>query len=496
LKNFVELVDTLSRLKSENQIIHYLLEYFKSEVPDNDKDESLKLLLDITPTRLASTKQLRVYASEITCFSAWIIDRSVDETGNFLKAFSLLLYGVKDRNKLNFTDWLSKISNSKPGDDGAIKKLIIELSKCDPTERLFILKLITGTFKSPISQLTLHKALAEFFEVSVECISLRIFETQISLNNIKDPISVEQHVTPSSFPEIDLIENEEFASLGTPENYDAYGKIDGIFAEIVKHDNSIYLWSEKGEILNNKFPEIIESVKPLKNKVKLQGQIIPKKEHVSIDQLKGRIQKKSISIKEITEYPAAFEIWKNLTENQGADQFSKLPGFSVLKKIDFVDWMHLQKIHNSCRHQGFSGILLSDKNQQDKYYYCKATSFSINAILIYVELGSILNQGLKSLTFGVFNHKNETVPIAKVEDFGDELDLSEIMDFTKQNTLERFGPVRTIKPELVYELNFDGISESKRRKSGLALTNVQVHKKQNDPESVINHLEDIRELLQ
>ena len=193
------------------------------------------------------------------------------------------------------------------------------------------------------------------------------------------------------------------------------------------------------------------------------------------------------------ENPANFEIW-SLSENEfNIKDLSRKTGFEVIEKIDIESLDQLDKIYKDCRKLGYSGILFQNIKKDDSYLYKKATCFSIKAILTYVELDNLNKSGLKSLSFGLVNENQEILPIAKSDCIDKQVDIPEIIDFTKQNTLERFGPVRTVKPELIFELHFESISESRRRKSGLALSNVSVIKKINDASP--DRLEYVRELL-
>ncbi|MCK5367762.1 MAG: ATP-dependent DNA ligase, partial [Cyclobacteriaceae bacterium] len=102
--------------------------------------------------------------------------------------------------------------------------------------------------------------------------------------------------------------------------------------------------------------------------------------------------------------------------------------------------------------------------------------------------------GIKSMTFGL-SHQGEFIPIAKVSQFSNSIDLHEMIDFIKENTIERFGPVRTLKPSLVYELYFDSINSSNRRKSGLVLSNVTIQRKIVNNPTITDSLDYLKTLI-
>ena len=493
-KFLTDLIVKIKNTKNEQEIINHLIDCFNTEFSNENKNELLRLLLDITPKRNITTKQLKTYTSEITGLPDWIITRSEEETGNFLKAFSLLLRKSSDYDSPSLINWISKISSV----DGkkTIPDLIKEIADRDVEERFLLLKLLTGTFKSPVSRILIFNSLGQVLGISAEAVSLRLFKQQVDFEQIKKPVHDEKQKMPMSFPIIELLENESLTSLGNPSDWKGFGKKDGLQAQIVKHDHYVYLWSVDGEILNHWFPEIIEAAKHLGNRIKLQGQIIPLKPNVTLERLQNRTQKKSISGKEIKAFPSVYEIWHASKSQSEINQIAELANFQILKEINVTGWEQIENYRQACRQHGYNGILLQNQKSQDNYLYLKATSFCIKALLIYVEVGSMTNEGIRSLTFGVFNQNKEIIPIAKVDSFSDTLDIKKIIDFTRKNTLERFGPVRTIKPELIYELHFDNITTSKRRKSGIALENMEIFKKIEGTKAETDTLENIKKLNQ
>ena len=156
--------------------------------------------------------------------------------------------------------------------------------------------------------------------------------------------------------------------------------------------------------------------------------------------------------------------------------FSNENTLELIKKIECSSFADLQSIHERCRDFGFSGVILKNKEDANPYYLWKAKSFAFKGILMYVEMGDMGNSPIKSMTFGV-NHQDGIITVAKVAASLDSAETKALISFIKENTLERFGPVRTLTPSLVYELHFDGITSSSRRKSGLALSAVVIKQK-------------------
>jgi len=480
LRHFTDLIEKLSNVKNEIQIIHALKHFFKGNIPETEQTEALKLLLNVYPKRIITAKKLKSQIECIIGFPLWLIERCEKETGGFISALGLLMRSKLDTKSLPLSVWISEINALSFGNQRNIYALINKISTNPPEERLLLLRLITGTFKSPVSKILIINALAEHLQISVEIASLRLFDLEskghlryLDLNN---SILDESQKIPVSFPHIIPYQENDLVESENPKVWSVFGKKEGIMVQLVKYRKNVYLWSSEGIILNNKFPEIIRSVELTGGNFKIHGQIIPKKEETPIEVLFKRLDKKNVSNKELSETPANFEIWRASDNEYNFIEILSKSGFTLIEKIGLNNWRNLDLIHKDCRKLGYTGLLIQMKNQSD-YYYRKASEFSIRALLTYVELDSIDKYGIKSLNFGLLDKNDEIIPIAKTEKFDDQVDLLEIIDYTKQNTIERFGPVRTVKPELIYELHFDGISEAKRRKSGVALSNVIVFKK-------------------
>ncbi len=500
MKQFTHLIQQLSVSLNEENSIKKLINYWNSCADEEDKTYALKLLFSITPKRKVTTKQLKEWAPQITKLPEWLIERSVEETSNFLQAFSLLLRSEYSNSSISLTEWMVKILEIDKDSNVELNGVIKEITNTPYEERLLLLKLLTGTFKSPVSSKIVIRSIAEYLMISPHQVSLRLLglgpENLKVLEALKKPVKSEAHLMPVSFPEIIHFKNDWSNLNGEMNNWNMFGEKEGIPAQIVKFDGKVILWSQEGEVLNGQFPEIVHAGLALPNTIIIQGQILAKNSFASIETILSRLQKKTITKKELQDQPANFEIWSTKDSGNDIEVLSNKTGFAVIDNIDIEDWHQVDLIHKKCRKLGYSGLLLQKKNKTGTYFYKKASCFSIRAILTYVELDNLNRSGLKSLSFGIVDEKKEILPIAKSDSIDKQIDIPEIIDFSKQNTLEKFGLVRTVKPELIFELHFDSIMESKRRKSGLALSNVSVFRKMNSLTATADTLVHLKKLLE
>jgi DNA ligase-1 len=493
LKDFARLLEKLSLTKEPTSVIQLLVSFFGSLNQDEDKDAALKLLLGITPKRVIATRELKISAAKLTGYPDWLVERSESEAGSFIGALALLFRTKQASNDTGIGAWMNLIIGLQHSRETDIHVFINQnLSQVLPGERLILLKLLTGTLKPVVSHTLVEKAMASILKITPQIATLRLHELSrkncISYQGLHKPIENEEKKVSTHFPEIRILD-EKLENLGNAGKWKAFGKTEGIEAQLVKHENSIILWSSAREILSEKFPEIISNAQSLSGNYTFHGQIIPKKPETTIDHLGLRLKKKKVSKNEISSFPATFEIW----QKEGQNDHAATPQFSELTPIVFSSWAELHARHQHCRKEGYSGILLQHQNELKEYLLHKAASFSLNAVLTYLEFGRMSESGIKSITFGVLN-KDEIVPIGKVDAPFDHLDCGEITAFVKENTLERFGPVRTVRPQLVFELYFDGIASAPRRKSGFMLSNLLVHKKLPGNLEIVDSIEKIQKL--
>ena len=126
----------------------------------------------------------------------------------------------------------------------------------------------------------------------------------------------------------------------------------------------------------------------------------------------------------------------------------------------------------------------------------KVDPFTVDAVLIYAQPGSGKRASLfTDYTFGVWQD-GALVPFAKAYSGLDDEEIRRVDAFVRRNTLEKFGPVRTVKPELVMELAFEGIQISSRHKSGVAVRFPRISRWRHDKQAVdADSLDNIKALL-
>ena len=127
----------------------------------------------------------------------------------------------------------------------------------------------------------------------------------------------------------------------------------------------------------------------------------------------------------------------------------------------------------------------------------KVEPLSIDAVLVYAQKGSGRRAELYTdYTFAVWD-QGKLIPFAKAYSGLTDAEIRQVDYYVKNNTLEKFGPVRTVKPKLVFEIGFEGINKSTRHKSGIAVRFPRILRWRKDkPMEEADTLDNLRKILE
>jgi DNA ligase-1 len=227
----------------------------------------------------------------------------------------------------------------------------------------------------------------------------------------------------------------------------------------------------------------------------LDGELLPWTEGkpMPFAQLQRRIGRKNLGRKILDEVPAVLVAYDLL--EQGGEDLRSLPlrerrarlsalvdsvpssGRLLLSaEVSLDDWDGVTRARQSAREIGAEGLLLKRLSspygvgrRRGDWWKWKVDPLTVDAVLIYAQGGSGKRAGLfTDYTFGIWEGEH-LVPFAKAYSGLTDEEIRKVDQFIRRNTLEKFGPVRTVKPELVFELHFEGIQPSTRHKSGIAV---------------------------
>jgi DNA ligase-1 len=527
LQLFAELVTELSSSTKTNDKLQSLVDYFATG-PDEDKVWVIALFSGRRPRRSVNLKLMRQWCIELAQIPDWLFTECHHTVGDFSETLALLLSETEtlQRKNQNLSYYLQKLISIEKEDEAVKKNFIVESWQQMNAEEKFVFnKLITGAFRVGVSQKTIVNALAKVVDVSPSIIAHRISGNWDPLTtSFNDLLSETVAITDFSKPYpfyLAYAIDDSVENLGEPELWQAEWKWDGIRGQMIKRNNELFVWSRGEELMTDKFPEYFILKDLLPDGIVLDGEIIPAVDDrpLPFAVLQTRIGRKNISKKQLQEAPISFfaydlleynyEDWreKPLIErrNKLEEILSSIQNKSIQisEKINFDSWDELGEIRKKSREKNSEGIMLKRKDSVYKvgrkrgdWWKWKIDPLTIDCVMVYAAKGSGRRSNLYTdYTFAV-KDGNELITFTKAYSGLTDKEFAQIDYFVKRNSLEKFGPVRTVKPELVFEIAFEGIAASNRHKSGVALRFPRMNRWRKDKTvDEINTLDDLKEML-
>ncbi|MFC3414372.1 ATP-dependent DNA ligase [Algoriphagus hitonicola] len=525
MKEFAELItqlDQSNKTKDKLEALHYFFE----KAPARDKVWAIALFSHRRPKRQVSTRQLGDWCLELANIPRWLFDESYHSVGDLAETIALLLPPPTQKSDISLSDWIQALSDLKEKDDENKKSFIVNSwQQLDRQERFVFNKIITGGFRIGVSQNLIYQALASFLDRDKADIAYALMgnwdPTSISFEQLFDQSEQEKDRSKPYpfFLAHPLEKNPE--ELGPSEEWQIEWKWDGIRGQLIKREGEVFLWSRGEELVNDKFPELMNLGKNLPDGVVLDGEILAFKDGgpLPFNLLQTRIGRKNVSKKILSEAPVSFLVY-DLIEYQNQDYRSKPlvkrrayleqlvanhshPHLEISEPLSARNWEEFAEIREKSRSYFAEGLMLKKLDspyeagrKRGNWWKWKIEPLTIDGVMIYAQKGHGRRADLYSdYTFAVWDG-DQLVPFAKAYSGLTDAEMREVDQFVKKNTRERFGPVRTVKAELVFEIAFEGIQDSPRHKSGIALRFPRILRWRKDkPKEEANSLEDLRDLL-
>ena len=528
MKEFATLITKLGTSTKTNEKLEALSHYFAT-ADDADKVWVIALFSGRRPKRMISSGFLSLWCMEVAALPAWLFEECYHTVGDLAETIALLLPetntdDVPDKRLSYFIQ--AFIRMEKAGEE--IKKdfIISSWMQMNKDERFVFNKLLTGNFRIGVSQKMIVNALAKTVQLEPSVIAHRISGNWDPSSTSFDDLLSEHAGSvdfskPYPFYLAYAIDNE-VKELGPENEWQAEWKWDGIRGQLIKRNNEIFVWSRGEELMTEKFPEYHSLKNLLPEGIVLDGEIIPSvdKKPLPFALLQTRIGRKNVTKKHLQDAPIVFfaydileyeaqdirewplEKRRNLLE----DIVTKVdhPVLLLSPVINFFSWEQLAAIRESSRDMGAEGIMLKRNSSTYQvgrkvgdWWKWKIDPLVIDAVMIYAQKGHGRRSNLYTdYTFAVKDN-DKLVSFAKAYSGLTDKEFAEVDSFVKRNSLEKFGPVRTVKPELVFEIAFEGIAASNRHKSGVALRFPRINRWRKDKKvEEINTLEDLKKMLE
>lgn len=526
MKEFATLINALDSSNKTNLKKEAILDFFRTAT-EKDKIWFLALMTGKRPKRSIAIKDLKTWTLEITGIPEWLFIESYAAVGDLAETLSLLLPPPAMLIEKSLSEWMDEIIALQDATIMEKKAFVLRSwNTLNTVERFIFNKLLGGSFRLGISAKGLINTIAHYANTEASAVAHSIMGQwnphEVEFDKlVKGAYSNTNRSKPYPFCLAYPLEKTP-GELGPITEWQAEYKWDGIRGQLIKREDEIHIWSRGEELVTTQFPEITEALNQWKGNFVLDGEILAVKDGrvLNFSELQKRINRKTIPKSLREEVPISVYLYDILELNgidlrnepltyrralleqcyaanpSGALQLSPL--------IHAADWSALQHIQATSRTLNSEGLMLKKKDspyytgrKKGGWWKWKVNPMSIDAVLIYAQKGSGRRSAhYTDYTFAV-RDGDQLVTIAKAYSGLTDQEILEVSRFVKQNSLEKFGPVRTVKPELVFEIAFEGIGYSKRHKSGIALRFPRILRWRKDKTvAEIDDLEAVKKLIQ
>ncbi len=525
MRHFAKLIQSLEISNKTNDKIDAIVTYLKI-APDNDKLWLVALFTGRRPKRPVKSTLIREWALELSGLPEWLFLECYSNVGDLGETISLILPQPQHHIEKTISQWMRELLELGSKTDEEKKAYVLEAwNGLDYGQRFIFNKLIGGGFRIGVSYKLLVNALSKFSGTDESTMMHSIMGKWDPLETSFADLIDGAHVNADSSKPYPFCLaypiDKPVEELGNAEEWQAEWKWDGIRGQIIKRNDELFIWSRGEELVTDQFPELVQLARHLPNGTVIDGEILAIKDGqvLNFNQLQKRLNRKTISKKLLEEIPAGFYAY-DLLEHEGNDIreqtfaerrklletiVEQMPfGYVLLSPVvSFDEWEQLGTIREEARDVNSEGIMLKAKNskyhagrKKGDWWKWKISPLSIDAVLIYGQKGSGRRSAFYTdYTFAI-QSGDQLVTIAKAYSGLTDKEIKEVDKFIKANSIEKFGPVRTVKPELVFEIGFEGIAESNRHKSGVALRFPRILRWRKDKKAdEINTIDDLKEML-
>ena len=528
MKAFASLITQLGTSTKTNEKLDALSQYLLS-APGPDKVWMIALFSGRRPKRVISSAFLQLWCMEIANLPAWLFEESYHTVGDLAETIALLLPdpSAAQRQDATLSDYMSQLINMEKASEPEKKEFVTSSwAVMDKDERFVFNKLITSNFRIGVSQKMIVNALAKTVELDPSIIAHRISGNWDPLTtDFEDLLSDQGTAADFSKPYpfyLAYALDGNVEDLGREDEWQAEWKWDGIRGQLIKRNNEIFVWSRGEELMTEKFPEYHSLKELLPEGIVLDGEIIPSinSKPLPFALLQTRIGRKNLTKKHLQDAPIGFFAY-DIMEYESQDYREQPlhvrralleeivaavdhPVLLISPVINFSNWARLAEIRNGSREMGAEGIMLKRKSSTYQvgrkvgdWWKWKIDPLVIDAVMIYAQKGHGRRSNLYTdYTFAVRDGE-KLVSFAKAYSGLTDKEFGQVDAFVKRNSIEKFGPVRTVKPELVFEIAFEGIAASNRHKSGVALRFPRINRWRKDKKpDEINTLDDLKKMLE
>jgi DNA ligase-1 len=513
MQRFTELFYELGSTTKTGEKLAALEKYFASADP-RDAAWALFFLTGQKIKRSVSGSLLRQWVSEMSGNPLWLVEESYNVVGDLAETLALLLRDTGSISDMPLHQAAEERVLPLPKMTDEQRRALVEKTwtEFSAPQRLVWHKLITGEFRVGVSSTLVVRALSGLARVAPAVMAHRVMgqwkptpETyQSFMQGTADamdphqpyPFFLAYPLEPATVAAMTGLAGDH-PELGAVDKWQIEWKWDGIRAQLIHRQEQIAVWSRGEDVVTERFPEITLAARRLPDGTVLDGEILAWRDGkvMPFGSLQARLGRKDVHAKILLDVPVVFMAY-DILEHNGVDVREKgtgerralleavvplmsqavSPVLMLSPVVSAATWNDLLALQSTARDRGTEGFMLKRKDAAygvrritGDWWKWKIAPFELDAVLLYAQGGHGRRAGLYTdYTFGVWDG-DKLVPIAKAYSGLTDAEIRQVDNFVRRNTLERFGPVRVVKPELVFQLAFEGVQASTRHKAGVAV---------------------------
>jgi DNA ligase-1 len=463
------------------------------------------------PRQLVPARVLRDVATATAGLPQWLFDECYDAVGDFAETVAHVLPPPLRTSNVGLADWMSgrvlPLRGLAPEAIG--ERLRGYIAELDASGRFLLLKLLGGSFRVGVSRLLVTRALAAVSGIDAKLVAQRLIG-YTGVDRRPDAADFRALTAPedggpatAGHPYPFFLAHALFApvaTLGDASEWLVEWKWDGIRAQLVRRGGCTCIWSRGEDLVTDRFPELVAAGANVPDGTVIDGEIVVIKDEriAPFAALQTRIGRKLLSPRILANAPAVLLAYDLLEEN-GQDLRSlpqherrtrlarvisatSAPALRMSPLIEMPSWDAYARLRDESRARGVEGFMLKHRDARygvgrtkdaGTWWKWKIDPMSVDAVLVYAQRGHGRRASLYSdYTFAVWDARDgqrRLTPFAKAYSGLTDAEMRRVDAIVRKTTVEKFGPVRSVKPTLVFELGFEGIQRSPRHKSGIAV---------------------------
>lgn len=475
------------------------------------------------PRRSVPARALRAAACAAAAIPDWLFEECYQSVGDLAETIAHLLPAAQTHDTMGLAQWMHERLlplREVPADDVA-SRLTAYWATLDASGRYVMNKLITGGFRVGVSRQTVTYALGAAFGIDDKRIARRMIgytDTKVlpdarRFRALIEPVAEGDAQRDPALPYPFLLAHplaEAPQTLGATGDWLVEWKWDGIRAQLVRRAGAAWLWSRGEELVTERFPEIVGAVASLPDGIVLDGEVLAwdhaLQRPMAFGALQTRITRRALTARVLHDAPAVFVAY-DLLERDGVDlrdctQSARRaaleslmdahanPHLRLSPRLQASDWDAVGALRAGARAADAEGLMLKRLSAAygvgrvksaptGDWWKWKVDPYTVDAVLIYAQRGHGRRASLYTdFTFAVWSDDGgvsadgegrRLVPFAKAYSGLTDDELAAVDAVVRKTTIEKFGPVRSVRPTLVFELGFEGIQPSPRHRSGIAV---------------------------